>query len=390
MNDNNIGIIGVGKLGLVYALVFEQKNLDAHVWASSYKQEYVDDLQRKVTDSVEPGVADMLSASQRITFTTDNHEVIDNCDMIYVMVATPSLPEGNYDVSAVEAVIEDFAQHRTLVSGKVLVIGSTVNPGDCVRFQTRLAPLGVCVVYSPTFAAQGSVMHDVANPIEIAFGTTDQTIAQRCERAFAAIIPPGTPVYHMHPTTVEIMKLMGNCYVTTRINFYNLMGQLLVSAGLDHEIEKATQYLCDLGIRKNNLKFGFGYGGPCYPRDNKSLEHFARSVGVDHQMAAINDSVNHAHSRWLVRHFMADNTDDLPFYFHYLSYKPGVKIFEESQQLRVATQLLEAGKQVIVAPTPFLDSAVIESLQHRFPAQVRVLSAALLDEQGISVYNIKF
>jgi len=387
---DNIGIIGVGKLGLVYALMFEQNDPHCHVWASSYKQEYVDDLQKKITDSVEPGVADMLAKSERITFTTDNHDVIRNCDIIYVMVATPSLAAGNYDVSAVEAVIQDFLNHGNSVAHKILVVGSTVNPGDCARFQATLKPSGVSVVYSPTFAAQGSVVHDVANPIEIAFGTTDEGIATKCEQAFAAIIPEGTPIYHMHPTTVEIMKLIGNCYITTRINFYNLMGQLLTSSGLSNEIDKANQYLCDLGIRKNNLKFGFGYGGPCYPRDNKSLEHFARSVGVNHRLAEINDVVNHEHSTWLAQHFLSDNQDDLPFYFAYISYKPGVKMFEESQQLMVATKILEFGKKVIIEPTVFLDPAVIDSLNQRFPGQVQILSKTVFDKHNIEVYNIKF
>ena len=73
----NIGILGVGKLGLVYALSFERHGLTA--WASSYKQEYVEFLQAKNTDNItEPEIAELLKASQNITFTTDNHKVIDN------------------------------------------------------------------------------------------------------------------------------------------------------------------------------------------------------------------------------------------------------------------------------------------------------------------------
>ena len=66
-----IGIIGVGKLGLAFALMFEQHGFD--VIASSYKTEYVDNLNKKIIDSVEPGIQDLLAKATKITFTVDNH-----------------------------------------------------------------------------------------------------------------------------------------------------------------------------------------------------------------------------------------------------------------------------------------------------------------------------
>ena len=66
----NIGIIGVGRLGLAYALVFEQKKFT--VFASSYKKDYVDNLKLRKTDTPEPGVANMLSTAKNIQFTINN------------------------------------------------------------------------------------------------------------------------------------------------------------------------------------------------------------------------------------------------------------------------------------------------------------------------------
>ena len=63
----NIGIIGVGKLGLSYALVFEECGFN--IVASSYKQEYVESLQNKIIDTVEPGVQERLTHSKNIKFT---------------------------------------------------------------------------------------------------------------------------------------------------------------------------------------------------------------------------------------------------------------------------------------------------------------------------------
>ena len=175
----NIGILGVGKLGLVYALSFERNG--AQVYASSYKQEYVESLQRRDTSNItEPEIADLLTRSKNITFTVDNHEVIKNCDVMYVMVATPSLPNGSYDISAIREVANDIVNHPGPVDNKILIVGSTVNPGDCEEFQSLVAPRNVHVVYSPTFAAQGSVLRDIENPVALLLGTENNEVAKRC------------------------------------------------------------------------------------------------------------------------------------------------------------------------------------------------------------------
>jgi len=165
----NIGIIGVGKLGLSYALVFEESGFN--VFASSYKQEYVELLQNKIVDTVEPGIKDRLQNSKNIIFTTDNYRVITQCEYIYVMVPTPSLPAGNYDISAVETVAKDFLNYEGDVRNRKLIIGCTMNPGDTKRIQNMLTPLGVKVVYSPTFVAQGNVIDRIYNPPGVLFGT---------------------------------------------------------------------------------------------------------------------------------------------------------------------------------------------------------------------------
>lgn len=382
---NKIGIIGVGKLGLVYALSFEKNGCE--VWASSYKKDYVGDLQAKRTDSVEPGVREMLNQSKNIFFTTNNHEVINHCDIIYVLVATPSLPEGNYDVSAIDMVVEDFLNHDGKVDNKILIIGSTVNPGDCSRFQKKLENHGVHVVYSPTFAAQGTVVYDIENPIAVSFGSVNKKIVDRCMQAFSAIIPSDTQIFHLHPTTAEIMKLAANCYGTLRINYYNMIGRILLTCGLEHDITKVNEYLNDVDRRKNKLRFGFGYGGPCYPRDNRSFSHFSQSIGIDNQLSILNDELNQEHSRFLADYLMKKNIFRLPFYFPYVSYKPGVKIFEESNQLAVCRSLLSTGAKVYIEPSEFLDNDVIEKLKHHFPSQVEIKSKSMIDQD---IYQVIF
>ena len=382
----NIGVIGVGRLGLAYALCFEECGFD--VFASSYKADYVEFLAKKQTDSVEPGIAEMLHNSKNIEFTTDNHDVIEKCDIVYVMVATPSTDNGDYDVSAVIEVVHDYLNHKNSVADKILIIGSTVNPGTTDIIQEMLEPRGVQVVYMPTFSAQGSVLQTIQHPHTISIGTKNTHAAEQCRSVFSKLTKNSTPIYVMQPTTAEILKLAGNCRSTMLISFANMVGQILINSGMEKDLDVARDYL---SFVKQNAKwqFGFGYGGPCYPRDNRSLIHYAGKIGLEWPLGELIDNFNNEHVEYLTNFFLTKNVDNLPFYFEYVSYKKGVVIFEESHQLKVCKNLLRTGAKVYIEPTKFLLPLIQEELTQEFD-NVKFVPIELLEQKNISVFKVTF
>ena len=73
-----IGLIGAGRLGLCLALLMEEAGYD--VIASDIRVDYIDSLNRKVIDTTEPEVKELLKNSRNIYFTNSNLEVIDEAD----------------------------------------------------------------------------------------------------------------------------------------------------------------------------------------------------------------------------------------------------------------------------------------------------------------------
>jgi UDPglucose 6-dehydrogenase len=384
----NIGIIGVGKLGLVYALVFERAG--ATVYASSYKQEYVENLQQRITDTIEPNVAEYLRDAKNITFTTDNHEVIRNCDFIYVMTATPSTDQGDYDISAVHQVVDDFKNFSGDLSKKILVVGCTMNPGNCADIQKEVEHLGVEVVYCPTLAAQGTVIRDVNNPPGILFGTDNPTVFERCVEVFNLINDPDVYKLQVPTTTAEILKVAMNCYSTLRISFFNQVGQVLIQSGLADDIKHANQFLNMIDSNKGSLRFGFGFGGPCYPRDNRSFSVYAEKLGNPYEFGPMVDRFNHQHSIFIADWIKKNNVEKLPFYFEYITYKPGVTLMDESQQYNTCCELLKSGFKVYIAPSKFLPKDAAEELQRQYNDLVEFVSLEDLNTQGIKVYHVNF
>ena len=154
-----IGVIGAGRLGICFALLCEQAGYD--VLVSDIREDYVADLMEKKIKTNEPDVQDLLSQSNNFSATTSNQKVIEECDIIYTLVATPSLPSGDYNVSAVWRVVDDIIESG--VKDKPFIVGCTTNPGDCEMFQDRLDEVGWETFYNPEFIAQGSIVKDLQN-----------------------------------------------------------------------------------------------------------------------------------------------------------------------------------------------------------------------------------
>jgi UDP-glucose 6-dehydrogenase len=201
--------------------------------------------------------------------------------------------------------------------------------------------------------------------VGLLLGTENNEVAAKCSGVFTNIIPADTPVHQVSATTSEILKIASNCYGTIRINFFNMLGQILIKSGLDHDLNKSDAYLSGVDRRKGNLRFGFGYGGPCYPRDNWAFANFIESIDMKYPYGEINDQFNNEHVDFLTDYFLRTNTDSVPFYFAYISYKPGVRIFEESHQLAVCRNLLAKGAQIFVEPTQFIDPDIATGMEHR-------------------------
>jgi UDPglucose 6-dehydrogenase len=336
-----IGLIGAGRLGICLALLIERAGFD--VIASDVREDYVERLQNKVIFTNEPHVQDYLSQSENIEFTTDNQKLIDESDIIFAVVQTPSLEDGSYDVSAVWKVVQDLQNSKT--KGKSFVVNCTTNPGDCDEFQKML---DMDVYYNPEFIAQGSIIKDLQNADMVLLGGKGKHLEALKELYF--LIQFGfkdANVHTMSAKAAELTKIAVNCFLTTKISYANMIGEVLALSKLDTEIDTVLNAIgSDSRIGNKYLNFGFGFGGPCFPRDNRAFAAHAKSVGVQHNIGFTVDEFNEEHAEFIKEYFMHKNKKHLPFAFKYLTYKPGIDILTESQQYRLCVDLLNEGYHV--------------------------------------------
>jgi len=366
-----IGLIGVGRLGICFSLLLERAGYE--VIASDVRESYVNDLNRKVINTSEPFVQQYLLESNNFRATRSNLEVIRECDIIYTLVATPSLPDGSYDISSIWNVVRDFQNADFSVHGKSLVVGCTTNPGDCEKFQEQLQDYGVDVFYNPEFIAQGSIIKDLQNADMVLIGGRGNHLYELTE-IYLNIQDNPPKVYCMSTKAAELTKIAVNCFLTTKISYANTVGQVLALSGMEDEISHVLEAIgSDTRVGSKYMRYGFGFGGPCLPRDNRAFGAYMKSLGLENNLGCTTDDFNNEHAEFLFNYFVSKNTEKLPFYFDYISYKKGTDILTESQQYRLCIDLLDHGHTVYVSDVPEIIDQVSTCLYDKYYDRIRVL-----------------
>jgi nucleotide sugar dehydrogenase len=351
MDNKNIGVIGIGRLGLSFALLAEKQGY--YVIGCDNRVEYLGSLAIKEIQSSEPFITDYLQHSAKFTVTPELSAVVRNCDTLFCFVATPSLPDGSYDHSAVDDVVNQLQELHVRgmdMSNKLLVIGCTVMPGYTASITERLTDTGIKVAYNPEFIAQGSIIDGLRNADMVLMGVTEDSTYHALQAIYRTIMNKEPVISRMSPTAAEITKISINCFLTMKIAYANMIGEIAINSGLEPEIPLILQAIgSDTRIGHKYLGYGFGYGGPCLPRDMRALGVYMEDCGIKARIPSATDNTNDAHARYLMEYYMKQNPHkDFPFQFTQLTYKKGVDMLTESQQYKLCKDLLYAGYSVAI------------------------------------------
>ncbi|MBE15874.1 MAG: hypothetical protein CL867_06460 [Cytophagaceae bacterium] len=344
--ENTIGIIGVGRLGLCLALNLEKSGYT--VIAVDKDEQHVNQINAKTLTSPEPQLVSYLKEASNL-YTSVNVATLKpaHISVIFICVPTPSLPEGAFDTSFIDSICDQLIALGSVSETKHLVINSTVMPGVCEGLQKKMGAYNYTVSYNPEFIAQGSIIKDQQYPDQVLIGEHSVAIGDKIEAIYKKMCLH-TPAYsRMSPTEAEITKIAVNCFLTTKIAFANAIGDMTKAhGGNENKVLKAIG--SDRRIGHQFLNYGYGYGGPCLPRDNRALGVAAQKAGVALPLSQATDASNGLHLDFQFEEFMRHHAIDEQVVFEDLAYKKHSDIIEESQKLALATRVAQAGYDVIL------------------------------------------
>lgn len=346
---DKISIIGVGKLGLCLALNLERKGFD--VTGVDVYESYIQSLNDKTFTTSEPFVNEYLQESKNVKFTTDLKQALEN-DVLFVVVRTPSTADWKYDHTDIENIADKLISFGKQSTRKDLIINCTTFPGYCDVLQEKLKDYNYFVSYNPEFIAQGTIIKDQVGCDNVLIGEADEYAGDLIEKIYRQMVE-SDPIYNrMSRTEAELTKLSVNCFLTTKISYANMVGDIASRLGCDADrVLKAIG--TDSRIGNKYLKPGFGFGGPCFPRDNRALAKCGEELGIDAVISKATDEMNEKHLQYQIEDFVKRNPDpkDLTVIIDFVTYKKESTLIEESQQLKFALKLKELGYKIKVLDT---------------------------------------
>jgi len=224
----------------------------------------------------EPGLGEIFRRNLdagRLRFTTDNIEAIQNSEIIFICVGTPSSPDQAADLSAVKQVAESIGRYMN--DYKVVVNKSTVPVGtaDLVRDiikKNQQGDIPFDVVSNPEFLREGAAVKDFENPDRIIIGTDSKRAEEVMASLYRAKARTGRPILITNIRSAEIIKYASNAMLATRISFMNQLSRLCEASGADIK-DVARGLGLDNRIGSRFLHAGLGYGGSCFPKDIRAL-----------------------------------------------------------------------------------------------------------------------
>lgn len=361
MQGNNITVIGIGRLGLCTALVFEKAGY--HVLGVDINPSYVDSLNKKIFSSPEPLVNEYLDQSKNFIATCSLDEGIQFSDLFYIMVDTPSTPaQEAYDHAKLSFVLSEINKRK--VKDKHIVIGCTIFPGYIRNVGSFLIRdcTNCTLNYNPEFIAQGNIIYGLLNPDAVLIGEASKDAGDVLEAMYQRVCVNNPKICRMSPDSAEIAKLAVNCFITAKIAYANMIGDIADSTKNANKFDILGAVGADKRVGHLYLKPGYGFGGPCFPRDNRALGSYAQMIGIKPLILEATDNANKQHTQYMANKLLAEGKDT--YIFEHVAYKENCKvpIIEESQKLIMAVYLAQMGKSVLIRDC----AAIIEKVQQAY------------------------
>ena len=348
----NIAIVGTGYVGLVSGTCFAE--MGVNVTCVDVNAEKIKLLQSGQLPIYEPGLDEMVLRNHRegrLNFTTDLISCLDNVDIVFSAVGTPSDSDGSADLQYVLSVARLFGQN--IKKYTILVTKSTVPVGTaqkvkaviCEELDSRGVEIPFDVASNPEFLKEGAAIKDFMSPDRVVVGVESEKAKEMMTKLYRPFLLNNFRVIFTDISSAEMIKYAANSMLANRISFMNDIANLCELVGADvNMVRKGIG--SDSRIGSKFLYPGCGYGGSCFPKDVKALIKTAEKKGYQMQVLKAVVAVNESQKTILynkLKKYYRDNLRGKTIALWGLAFKPETDDMREATALVTIKLLLEAG-----------------------------------------------
>lgn len=385
-----IAIVGTGYVGLVSGACFAEMGVD--VTCVDINVAKIEALKAGEVPIYEPNLETLVQRnvkSDRLHFSTDLASVLNDMDVVFLAVNTPSDKDGSADLRYVLEVARTIGQNMTkyllVVTKSTVPVGTTAKVKAVISEELKKRGLNIefDVASNPEFLKEGNAIADFMKPDRVVVGVESERAKKIMTRLYKPMQLNNFRVIYMDIPSAEMTKYAANAMLATRISFMNDIANLCERVGVDvNMVRKGIG--SDSRIGNRFLFPGCGYGGSCFPKDVKALIKTAEQNGYELKVLKAVEEVNEKQKNILFEKFMNYYKGDVKgrkVALWGLAFKPETDDMRDAPSLVLIDSLLKAGCQIAV-----YDPIAMDECRRRIGDAVTYSSdmyAAVLDADAI-------
>ncbi|MDX1365550.1 MAG: nucleotide sugar dehydrogenase, partial [Arenibacter latericius] len=312
----------------------------------------------------EPGLAEIVGATRgkNLFFSTEVDKAIDEAEMIFISVNTPTKTYGKgkgqaADLKFIELCARNIA--RVAKDDKIVVEKSTLPVRTASAIKSILENTGNGVEFeilsNPEFLAEGTAIEDLLNADRVLIGGDETPSGKEAKNILSAIYEKWIPKDRILQTNVwssELSKLVANAFLAQRVSSINSISALCEKTDANiAEVSRAIGY--DSRIGPKFLKSSVGFGGSCFQKDILNLVYIARSYGLQEvadyweQVIIMNDYQKKRFANTIISS-LYNTVSGKKIIFYGWAFKKDTNDTRESAAIYVADALLDERAEITV------------------------------------------
>ena len=379
----NICCIGAGYVGGPTMAVIAQKCPHIKVTVVDLNQDRINAWNNEDVSLLpiyEPGLDAVVKEARgrNLFFSTEVDQAIDEADLIFISVNTPTKTYGvgkgmAADLKYIELCARQIA--RVAKTDKIVVEKSTLpvrtaqaikdildNTGNGVNFQ---------ILSNPEFLAEGTAIEDLFAPDRVLIGGDTTVEGQDAIRKLVEVYANWVNKELILTTNVwssELSKLTANAFLAQRVSSINAMSELCEKTGADvNEVAKAIGL--DSRIGSKFLKSSVGFGGSCFQKDILNLVYIAKSYGLNEvadyweQVIIMNDHQKRRFSKNIIN-TLYNTVSGKKIAFLGWAFKKDTNDTRESAAIYVANDLISERANIAVFDPKVEENQILSDLNY--------------------------
>jgi UDPglucose 6-dehydrogenase len=383
MKIKSICCIGAGYVGGPTMAIIAQKCPNIKVTVVDLNEKRIADWNDPNVDNIpiyEPGLSAIVAEARgrNLFFSTEVDKAIDEAEMIFISVNTPTKTYGvgkgmAADLKYIELCARQIA--RVAKTDKIVVEKSTLPVRTASAIKSILDHTGNGVKFqilsNPEFLAEGTAIEDLIAPDRVLIGGDSSQEGQKAIQSLVDIYANWVPKAQILTTNVwssELSKLTANAFLAQRVSSINAMSELCEKTGANvNEVAKAIGM--DSRIGSKFLKSSVGFGGSCFQKDILNLVYIAKSYGLNEvadyweQVIIMNDHQKKRFAKNIIK-TLYNTVSGKKIAFLGWAFKKDTNDTRESAAIYVADDLLTEQANIVVFDPKVKESQIYFDLDY--------------------------